>query len=176
MSRILLLTVLLWAGFTAAVWAQTNSACVDTSGCALDDTNVFYPANPLTYPMISDQYAVQYKLGNGGWSNVPVHFSYYGGTLAPIFLKKFRLFPWFEGYISVECHAGVHKGSGLPIAGEIALDRDIGGKMKWLKGKSFAQLLTIKLEGVQEAQVLVCKIKLEEIVTQTFHTQNTHGS
>ncbi len=37
------------------------------------------------YPMISDQYAVEYKLGNGGWSNVPVHISYYGGTLASPF-------------------------------------------------------------------------------------------
>ena len=45
------------------------------------------------YPMISDQYAVQYKLGNGGWSNAPVRISYYGGTLASPFNTN-------SGYIS----------------------------------------------------------------------------
>ena len=43
--------------------------------------------------MISDQYAVQYKLGNGGWSNAPVRISYYGGTLASPFNTN-------SGYIS----------------------------------------------------------------------------
>jgi hypothetical protein len=43
--------------------------------------------------MISDQYAVQYKLGNGAWSNVPVYISYYGGTLASPFNTD-------SGYIS----------------------------------------------------------------------------
>jgi hypothetical protein len=45
------------------------------------------------YPMISDQYAVQYKLGTGGWSNAPVYISYYGGTLASPFNTN-------SGYIS----------------------------------------------------------------------------
>ena len=85
--------MLLWAGFTSAALAQTNSACVDTNGCANDDAGVFYPADPLCYPMISDQYAVQYKLGNGGWSNAPVRISYYGGTLASPFNTS-------SGYIS----------------------------------------------------------------------------
>ena len=94
MNRSHLLAMLLWAGFTSAALAQTNfDACVDTNGCANDDSNVDYPANPLTYPMISDQYAVQYKLGNGGWSNVPVRISYYGGTLASPFNTN-------SGYIS----------------------------------------------------------------------------
>jgi hypothetical protein len=43
--------------------------------------------------MISDQYAVGYKLGNGGWSNAPVRISYYGGTLASPFNTN-------SGYIS----------------------------------------------------------------------------
>jgi hypothetical protein len=56
--------------------------------------SVFYPANPrCAYPMISDQYAVQYKLGNGSWSNAPVRISYYGGTLASPFNSN-------SGYIS----------------------------------------------------------------------------
>ncbi len=43
--------------------------------------------------MSSDQYAVQYKLGNGSWSNVPVYISYYGGTVASPFNTD-------SGYIS----------------------------------------------------------------------------
>lgn len=93
MNRSHLLALLLWAGFTSAALAQTNSACVDTTGCADIDSNIYYATNLLTYPMISDQYAVQYKLGNGDWSNAPVHISYYGGTLASPFNTN-------SGYIS----------------------------------------------------------------------------
>ena len=47
----------------------------------------------MAYPLVSDQYAVQYKLGNGGWSNAPVRISYYGRTLASPFNTS-------SGYIS----------------------------------------------------------------------------
>jgi hypothetical protein len=91
MNRSLLLAMLLWAGFASAALAQTNSACETTNACSDDDTNIIYPTNLLMYPMISDQYAVQYKLGNG--SNAPVHISYYGATLASPFNTN-------SGYIS----------------------------------------------------------------------------
>jgi hypothetical protein len=94
MNRSHLLALLLWAGFASAALAQTNfDACTTTNNCANVDLGVYYPANPLTNPMISDQYAVQYKLGNGGWSNVSVRISYYGGTLASPFNTN-------SGYIS----------------------------------------------------------------------------
>jgi hypothetical protein len=93
MNRNYLPALLLWAAFTTTALAQTNSACVDPGNCADDDTNVNYPTNVLTYPMISDQYAVQYKLGNGAWSNAPVRISYYGGTIASPFNTN-------SGYIS----------------------------------------------------------------------------
>jgi len=93
MNRSHLLAMLLWAGFASAALAQTNCACADTNQCADDDASVYYPTNPLTYPLISDQYAVQYKVGNGSWSNAPVHISYYGGTLASPFNTN-------SGYIS----------------------------------------------------------------------------
>jgi len=80
-----LLVTLLLSAFSSAALAQTNDACMTTNGCANTDENVFYTTAPLCYPLLSDQYAVQYKLGNGGWSNVPVHISYYGGTLASPF-------------------------------------------------------------------------------------------
>ena len=39
-----------------------------------------YLDTPLTYPMTSDRYAVQYKLGQGDWTDARVYISYYGGT------------------------------------------------------------------------------------------------
>jgi hypothetical protein len=39
-----------------------------------------YLDTPLTYPMTSDRYAVQYKLGQGDWTDAQVYISYYGGT------------------------------------------------------------------------------------------------
>ena len=81
-----LIAILLVAGFTSAGLAQMNNACADPTGCGTDDTNnVFFPTNALNYPMPSDQYAVQYKLGNGDWTNASVYISYYGETLASPF-------------------------------------------------------------------------------------------
>jgi len=46
------------------------------------------PTSPLTYPMTSDRYAVQYQLGGSGtWTNAQVYISYFGGTLASPFLS-----------------------------------------------------------------------------------------
>ena len=53
-----------------------------TPPCAQVDKDATYRIPPLTYPMISDRYAVQYELGAGPWTDVPVHISYYGGTNA----------------------------------------------------------------------------------------------
>ena len=39
-----------------------------------------YPNPPLTYPMTSDRYAVQYKVNGGNWTNAQVYISIYGGT------------------------------------------------------------------------------------------------
>src|SRR5580693_3900975 len=75
------LLVLLVAGFTSTALAQTNCTSAETN-CALIETNIIYPTSLLTYPMASDQYSVQYRLGNGNWTNAPVWISYYGGTTA----------------------------------------------------------------------------------------------
>jgi hypothetical protein len=85
MNRFNLLAGLLLARFASVASAQPN--------CPIVDTNISYPAQPLTYPLLSDQYAVQYKLDSGGWTNAPVRISYYGGTLASPFNP-------FSGYIS----------------------------------------------------------------------------
>ncbi len=71
------LVTLLLAGLASAALAQTN--CPDL------ESNITYPASSLKYPLPSDQYAVQYQLGNGGWTDAPVRISYYGGTVASPF-------------------------------------------------------------------------------------------
>ena len=53
------------------------------SGVALAQcptTDATLPSQPLTYPMTSDQYSVQYQIGGGGWTNATVYISYYGET------------------------------------------------------------------------------------------------
>src|SRR5580704_826825 len=40
----------------------------------------------VTYPMISNRYAVQYKLDRGDWTDAQVRISYYGGTTASPYL------------------------------------------------------------------------------------------
>jgi len=70
-----LLVPLLLAGFTSAALAQ----------CPYTESDVTYPVTPLTYPMTSDRYAVQYQLDDEGWTNAQVYISYYGGTVASPF-------------------------------------------------------------------------------------------
>jgi len=70
-----LLVPLLLAGFTSAAFAQ----------CPVTDAGVTYPVTPLTYPMTSDRYTVQYQLDDEGWTNAQVYVSYYGGTVASPF-------------------------------------------------------------------------------------------
>jgi hypothetical protein len=45
-------------------------------------TDATLPLNPLAYPIVSDQYAVQYKIDGGSWMNGTVFISYYGKTYA----------------------------------------------------------------------------------------------
>jgi hypothetical protein len=50
-----------------------------------------YPSQPMTYPAASTEYAVQYKLGNSGWTDAPVYISSYGGSNSSPYLS-------FSGY------------------------------------------------------------------------------
>jgi uncharacterized protein (TIGR03437 family) len=50
-----------------------------------------YPTTPLTYPMTSDRYSVQYQLGGSGpFTNAQVYVSYYGGTNASPYVNASR--------------------------------------------------------------------------------------
>ncbi len=80
MKRQYLIVPLLLA-VPASVWSA--QLITPTPACAVTDKDATYPKTPLTYPMTSDRYAVQYQLGNSGtWTNAQVYISYYGGTYA----------------------------------------------------------------------------------------------
>src|SRR5271155_1736402 len=75
-------TLLLSVAYAPLVFAQPCPLTTDV------DT---YPATPLTYPMTSDRYSVQYQLGGSGpFTNAQVYISYYGGTNASPYVNASR--------------------------------------------------------------------------------------
>ena len=54
---------------------------------------VTYPTTPLTYPMTSNRYAVQYKLGSGSFTDAQVYISSYGGTNSSPYAQASRYAP-----------------------------------------------------------------------------------
>src|ERR1019366_2487335 len=74
---------LLLGAFVSHASAQLISP---TPPCAVVDKDATYRKPPLTYPMTSDRYTVQYQLGGSGtWTTAQVNISYYGGSNAPSF-------------------------------------------------------------------------------------------
>jgi hypothetical protein len=72
------IVALLMAAGASAAFAQPSP----TPSCAVETSAATYRKPPLTYPMPSDRYAVQYSLDGGGWTDAKVYISYYGGTNA----------------------------------------------------------------------------------------------
>ncbi len=67
------------AAFASLVFAQDCPVTTDVAT---------YPTTPLTYPMTSDRYTVQYKLGNNAnFTDAQVYVSYYGGSNSSPFIK-----------------------------------------------------------------------------------------
>lgn len=66
----------------AALALQGNAQQCPATDAA--DAVAIYPTPQtlLTYPLLSDQYDVHYKLDGGAWTNAKVHISIYGGTNA----------------------------------------------------------------------------------------------
>ena len=54
------------------------SAAVAFAQCPQNDGQIV--GSLKTYPLPSDNYAVQYQIGNGPWINATVYISYYGQT------------------------------------------------------------------------------------------------
>jgi hypothetical protein len=74
-SRLLVVPLLLVAFASVAV----------AQDCPAKDTAIYPgfsggPPMALTYPMTSDRYAVQYKVGGGAWRDAQVYINVYGGT------------------------------------------------------------------------------------------------
>jgi hypothetical protein len=74
-SRLLVVPLLFFAVASVAV----------AQDCPAVDAAIYpgFPGGPPTllhYPMTSDRYAVQYKLGGGVWTNAQVYINVYGGT------------------------------------------------------------------------------------------------
>lgn len=73
---------LILAACAAAAFAQD---------CPVTTDAATYPNPPLTYPMTSNRYAVQYQLANSGtWTNALVYISYYGGTNSSPYINASR--------------------------------------------------------------------------------------
>jgi hypothetical protein len=70
-----------WLGTILPLALLAFVAAVNAQLCPAPD-NAQYPASPLTYPMTSNQYAVQYRVNGGNWAVASVYISVYGGTLA----------------------------------------------------------------------------------------------
>jgi len=59
----------------------TTFASVVSAQCPVTSDTATYPSQPMTYPMTSNRYAVQYQLGGSGiWTSAQVYISYYGAT------------------------------------------------------------------------------------------------
>jgi uncharacterized protein (TIGR03437 family) len=73
--------------FIATCLVAAESALLLAQDCPAVNAYETDPTTPLTYPMTSNRYAVQYQLGgSGAWTNAQVYISYFGGTLATPFL------------------------------------------------------------------------------------------
>ncbi len=56
--------------------------CIGIASAQCPDNDATPPQNPISYPMASDQYAVQYRINGGTWTEALVYISYYGKTYA----------------------------------------------------------------------------------------------
>ena len=65
--------------FTLSISTAAAQQCPATGSA---DMIAQYPGSALSYPMTSDQYAVQYSLDGGAWTGERVYISIYGGTNA----------------------------------------------------------------------------------------------
>jgi lysophospholipase L1-like esterase len=99
----------LLAAFASVANAQT------APDCAVSDPTGVYPSTLSNYPVPSGEYAVQYKLGAGPWTEAMVYISKYGGAIASPY-HKFSGYP--EGKTSmsfVSIPAGDQTAVGLRV-------------------------------------------------------------
>ena len=113
---------LILSAFAAVCCAQNCPVTTDVAT---------YPNPPLTYPMTSNRYAVQYQLGGAGtFTNAPVYISYYGGTNSSPYIGASR-YPADESLSFVSIPAGASTvvairvtkifGSSFPAIGQMSV-------------------------------------------------------
>jgi len=84
------------------------ACCAFAQDCPVTTDVATYPSPPLTYPMTSNRYAVQYQLGGtGAFTTAQVYISYYGGTTSTPFVNASR-YPTDESlsFVSIPATAG----------------------------------------------------------------------
>jgi len=107
------------------------AAVCGAQNCPVTTDAATYPNPPLTYPMTSDRYAVQYQLGGSGtFTNAQVYISYYGGTNSSPYINASR-YPADESlsFVSIPASAStavavrVTKifGSNFPAIGQMSV-------------------------------------------------------
>jgi len=106
---------------------------VTAQKCPAPD-NAQYPGSPLSYPMTSDQYAVQYSLDGGTWTDARVYISIYGGTNSSPYEPYSTYLPFANypsgpntsmSFVSIPAHANAsvqirvtNRGNGPFLAGD----------------------------------------------------------
>lgn len=75
--RFLVILPALLGAFALAASAQVISP---TPACAKVQKTIVYPPQKSQYPLASDKYSVDYKLGDGEWTPAMVYISNYGGS------------------------------------------------------------------------------------------------
>jgi uncharacterized protein (TIGR03437 family) len=83
--------------------------------CPVTTDVATYPAQPLTYPMTSNRYAVEYQLGGAGaFTNAQVYESYYGGTTSSPYIKASQ-YPADTSMSFVSIPAAVNTGVAIRV-------------------------------------------------------------
>jgi uncharacterized protein (TIGR03437 family) len=115
----------------ASVLLTALAAFATAQQCPVVTDADTYPNPPLTYPMTSDRYSVQYQLGGSGtWTSAPVYISYYGGTNSSPYVKDSQ-YPADESmsFVSIPASAGTSValrvtkifGSNFPAIGQMSV-------------------------------------------------------
>jgi len=127
--------------------------------CPVTTDVATYPNPPLTYPMTSDRYAVQYQLGGSGtFTNAQVYISYYGGTNSSPYIKA-SAYPADESlsFVSIPASAGV--------AVAIRVTKTFGGNFPAIGQMSVRPAA----KGVQIASVSPTVVQLSLTTSATFN-------
>src|SRR5215472_3130605 len=65
-----------------------------------------FPAGALDYPMTSDRYAIEYRVGGDAWTPARVFISYYGGATSTPYVSDSKYLPGTSmSFVSIPARA-----------------------------------------------------------------------